>query len=352
VPYKKNVKNGDRWEEVWTVQWLPMVEGVRKMLWESAGIILHTKVVYARDEYDYQEGLVDNPIFHRPLPGPRSASDIVAVYSIAKFPDGRRDWDWMWKEEIEQVRSKSRAGDSGPWNDPVFYPEMAIKTVVHHHGKALPLSSKTRRTIERGGDLLDGAVTRAVPAERLAEREEAPALTYDTTSPFDNASAPAQRSVDAVMGAMARGEPVQQPATRRRRRQEPQQASEAGVRASTGTAGSAGGAPDSGFGITYTPGSGGANEGVAGGDGGGGGAVGGMTGGTTGGMTGGGTGGNDRIVLRDPDGTTYYKDTGDPKRAREWLQKGLEASPDAKALSRRLAELNAAQRKKTSKPAD
>jgi len=48
----------------------------------------------------------------------------------------------------------------------------------------------------------------------------------------------------------------------------------------------------------------------------------------------------------------YYKDTGDPKRAREWLQKGLEASPDAKALSRRLAELNAAQRKKTSKPAD
>jgi tetratricopeptide (TPR) repeat protein len=42
----------------------------------------------------------------------------------------------------------------------------------------------------------------------------------------------------------------------------------------------------------------------------------------------------------------YFKDTGDPKRAREWLEKGLEASPNVKALTRRLDDLNAGQRKK------
>jgi tetratricopeptide (TPR) repeat protein len=36
----------------------------------------------------------------------------------------------------------------------------------------------------------------------------------------------------------------------------------------------------------------------------------------------------------------YYKNTGEPGKAREWLQKGLSAAPDAKVLSRRLSELD------------
>jgi tetratricopeptide (TPR) repeat protein len=35
----------------------------------------------------------------------------------------------------------------------------------------------------------------------------------------------------------------------------------------------------------------------------------------------------------------YYKDAGDPARAREWLERGLVATPEAKPLKRRLAEL-------------
>lgn len=37
----------------------------------------------------------------------------------------------------------------------------------------------------------------------------------------------------------------------------------------------------------------------------------------------------------------YYKDTGDAKLAREWLEKGLAENPDAVGLKRRLAELSA-----------
>jgi len=49
----------------------------------------------------------------------------------------------------------------------------------------------------------------------------------------------------------------------------------------------------------------------------------------------------------------YYKDSGDPKKARETLESGLAKLPDEKALQRRLAELDtpSAERKGTKRPA-
>ena len=41
----------------------------------------------------------------------------------------------------------------------------------------------------------------------------------------------------------------------------------------------------------------------------------------------------------------YYKEVGDVVSAREWLEKGLSVSPNTKALTQRLAELNTPQRK-------
>lgn len=46
----------------------------------------------------------------------------------------------------------------------------------------------------------------------------------------------------------------------------------------------------------------------------------------------------------------YYKEVGDVVSAREWLEKGLSAAPNTKALMRRLAELDAAQNKRKSDP--
>jgi tetratricopeptide (TPR) repeat protein len=42
----------------------------------------------------------------------------------------------------------------------------------------------------------------------------------------------------------------------------------------------------------------------------------------------------------------FYKKTGDLAKAREWLEKGLSAAPNAKALQQRLAELGAAKGKR------
>jgi tetratricopeptide (TPR) repeat protein len=45
----------------------------------------------------------------------------------------------------------------------------------------------------------------------------------------------------------------------------------------------------------------------------------------------------------------HYRNTGDPAKAREWLEKGLAAEPDTPALKRRLAELNAGGQKPRAK---
>jgi tetratricopeptide (TPR) repeat protein len=46
----------------------------------------------------------------------------------------------------------------------------------------------------------------------------------------------------------------------------------------------------------------------------------------------------------------YFKSVGDRAKAKEWLDKGLSQSPDAKALKRRLAELDAPQGKARASP--
>jgi len=46
----------------------------------------------------------------------------------------------------------------------------------------------------------------------------------------------------------------------------------------------------------------------------------------------------------------YFKEAGDIASAREWLEKGLSASPNTKALTQRLAELDTPQKKRKNDP--
>jgi hypothetical protein len=46
----------------------------------------------------------------------------------------------------------------------------------------------------------------------------------------------------------------------------------------------------------------------------------------------------------------YYKEAGDLKKAREWLERGLSLSPNAKGLTRRLAELDEKETKRETAP--
>lgn len=60
------------------------------------------------------------------------------VYAIARLKDGAVQYDVMSRTEIEAIRRRSRAGESGPWVSD--YVEMAKKTVLRRLCKLLPLA--------------------------------------------------------------------------------------------------------------------------------------------------------------------------------------------------------------------
>lgn len=119
-------------------QYMPMIGGLLKKLRNSgelASIAAH--VAYSNDEFRYELG-DEEKIVHRPcLNGARG--DAIAAYAIAKTKDGAVYREVMSVEEIEQVRSVSRAKDNGPWV--AWWGEMARKTVLRRLMKRLPSSA-------------------------------------------------------------------------------------------------------------------------------------------------------------------------------------------------------------------
>jgi recombination protein RecT len=132
------------------VTWMPMVGGIRKKARNSGEIATwDVHAVFANDAFEYELG--DNPfIRHKPTLANRGA--LIAVYSVATLKTGEKSRDVMSVEDVEKIRSKSRA-QNGPWKDPVFYPEMAKKTVARRHSKVLPMSSDLDDLIRRDDNL-------------------------------------------------------------------------------------------------------------------------------------------------------------------------------------------------------
>lgn len=65
------------------------------------------KVVYVGETYRYEEGL-DAVLQHQPLQGD-PGRDQLAAYSIILLPFGRKTFNWMWIDAIEQIRAKSKS---------------------------------------------------------------------------------------------------------------------------------------------------------------------------------------------------------------------------------------------------
>jgi recombination protein RecT len=155
-------KEGAQWRAVPKVQYMPMLQGLRKKILQSGEVAsLVAKCVYRAEveagAFEYEEG-TDGFLRHRPmleLELELNDDDILAAYSIATMRDGSKSFDVMRRFEINKVRQKSQTGATGPgrdgkdrkakgpWVD--WFPEMAVKTVVRRHAKSLPMS----------GDLVD-----------------------------------------------------------------------------------------------------------------------------------------------------------------------------------------------------
>jgi recombination protein RecT len=158
-------------------QYVPMIFGIRKKV-RGTGLVSDWTVtpVFEGDDYDYALG--SNPyVHHKPAITGGQKRPLVGVYSIATFPDGTKSFEIMNADQIADIRSLSKA-KSGPWNNPMFYAEMARKTCARRHAKQLPQSSDISAFFRRM-DEDDGALPPKDEPERITSRPSSVADTLD-----------------------------------------------------------------------------------------------------------------------------------------------------------------------------
>lgn len=144
------------------VTFIPGYRGLIKLAWQSGqltSIAAHT--VHANDEFDYEYGL-DPKLVHKPAL--KNRGEVIAVYAAAVFKNGGSAFIVMSIEDVEAIRTRSRASANGPWK--TDYDAMARKTAVRQLIRWLPLSSELAN-VQTAAEV-DGSV-RTEAAAPLAE---------------------------------------------------------------------------------------------------------------------------------------------------------------------------------------
>ena len=132
-------------------------------------VSISARTVRDGDNFHFEYGLNES-LTH--IPGENEDSPITHVYAVAKLKDGGIQFEVMTKKQIEKVREKSKAGDSGPWKD--HWEEMAKKTVIRRLFKYLPVSIEMQRAV-----ILDEKAEANVDQEHASIFEG----EYETVSP-------------------------------------------------------------------------------------------------------------------------------------------------------------------------
>lgn len=133
IPFNNN-KTGKK-----EVNFMPGYRGYMDLIYRvPKHPILTPVVVHEGDEFDYERGLTPK-LFHKPMPHD-ARPKLTHVYCVASFPDGRKEFDIMTRQEIEERRARSKALKFSPWN--TDYDAMAMKSVIRRMSKFLPMSAE------------------------------------------------------------------------------------------------------------------------------------------------------------------------------------------------------------------
>lgn len=145
---------------------------------------IHADVICEKDKFDVNYG-TDAKLVHNP--SLKERGKIKGAYSFVRFKDGAEDFTVMSIDEIEAIRKRSKAGNSGPWV--TDFNEMAKKTVFRRHSKWLPISSeKFQEALEKDMD---------VPIDITSTKAEIPMPKEINTTATVEAPAPDNREPGA-----------------------------------------------------------------------------------------------------------------------------------------------------------
>lgn len=131
---------------------------------------IHADVVYESEieagDFIYNRGKVEK---HNKSLMPNRGT-VVAAYAEVEFLNGSAKAEVMTREEVEEIRSQSKAGKSGPWAN--HWNEMAKKTVFRRLAKWLPLSPEIRESIEGDDESQFSKMKRVAPARPMFKQIE------------------------------------------------------------------------------------------------------------------------------------------------------------------------------------
>lgn len=132
-------------------------------------------VVHQKDTFTYKRvglrgnGTLGTILDHLEYDGPDDPGPVVATYIVMITKDGSEQIDVMFRRDIDKVRSRSRAKDSGPWV--TDFEPMALKSVVRRASKFWPLETSVAAAINQD-ELIDlGIETPVMPALEAGEPE-------------------------------------------------------------------------------------------------------------------------------------------------------------------------------------
>ena len=167
----------DKRKQAKIAQTLPMVGGIRKTA-ADYGWDLQTRVVYANDEFSYEE-MREPPIHHVPVRPGADKGSLIAAYAWAKHRDGRRIYLPPLDEEyIDKVRAVSRMGDKGAWVD--WTPSMWAKTAGHRLFDVLPIAESDRIKLMRAALSYPDSVAALYGPQARAALEPGEAVDRET----------------------------------------------------------------------------------------------------------------------------------------------------------------------------
>lgn len=151
-----------------TVQYFPMVLGIREKVYEFTGMLLEAQIVYSNDIFDWEQG--DNPkLIHKPSLELDENAKPLAVYAVARKDGQVVDRVVMRIAEINKIMKSSKSGFKQEWDksknkykvdasgQPIgevvgiwkdHWEEMAKKTAIRRLAKQLPLVEEVEAIIE------------------------------------------------------------------------------------------------------------------------------------------------------------------------------------------------------------
>lgn len=135
---------------------------------------ISARAVYEGDEFEYSYGL-DERLRHVPSGRVREAGEKPThVYMVCHFSDGGHYIDVMTRAEVEAVRARSKAGNSGPWA--TDYEAMAKKSVIRRAFPYLPVSVQAQGAAAADGTSggFEGQLAYRPTSQQLQQPEQQP----------------------------------------------------------------------------------------------------------------------------------------------------------------------------------